>query len=64
MFYSGRLRPYLQTLDEAGKACQGETLKLNTETLKYARNKFYDTGPRFHILSSKTECFQPNPMFG
>jgi len=26
VLHSGRLRPYLQTLDEAGKACQGQTL--------------------------------------
>ncbi len=32
--YSGRLRRYPQTLDEAGKACQGQTLKLNAEILK------------------------------
>jgi hypothetical protein len=26
VFHPGRLLPYLQTLDKAGKACQGQTL--------------------------------------
>ncbi len=31
--------------DQAGKACQGQTLQLITETEYYGHYKFYDTGP-------------------
>ncbi len=37
--------PYLQTLDKAGKACKGRTLKLNTNTRKLRQKKFYEIGP-------------------
>ncbi len=49
MLYSGRLRPYPQTLDLAGKACQGQILI--QKLLNYGRKKFYKIGPR-----SKLKC--------
>jgi hypothetical protein len=44
VLHSGRLWPYLQTLDYPGKACQ---------RIKYGPKKFYGTGPfgQFFALS-------------
>jgi hypothetical protein len=39
---SGRLQPYTQTLEYAGKACQGQTLAYYEN---YDHKKFYSTGP-------------------
>jgi hypothetical protein len=41
----GRLLALLQTLDFAGKACQGQTLQLIMKILKLWTRKFYNTGP-------------------
>jgi len=35
------LQPYLQTLDIAGKACQGQALWI-IKFVNYGREKFYD----------------------
>ncbi len=49
MLHSGRLRPDPQTLDLAGKACQGQILL--QKFVIYDRKKFYKIGPR-----SKLKC--------
>jgi hypothetical protein len=36
---------YPQTLDYAGKACQGQTLKLIMKRITYGRKQFYNIGP-------------------
>jgi hypothetical protein len=46
-----RLQPYLQTLDQAGKVCQGQTLQLITKVRKLWTKKFYNIGPWLHYLS-------------
>ncbi len=45
MLYSFRLRPYLQTLDQARKVCQGQTLQLITKIRRLRIKKFYNIGP-------------------
>ncbi len=40
--HSFRLQPYLQTLDYARKACQGQTLYLITKICKLRTKKFYN----------------------
>jgi len=42
--HSARLWPYLQTIDQAGKACQGQMLIL---LRNYGRMKFWNIGPSF-----------------
>ncbi len=42
----GMLRPYPKILDQAGMACQGQTLQLIMKTVNYGGKKFYSTGPR------------------
>ncbi len=42
MLHSGT---YPQTLDYAGKACQGQTLKLIMKRITYGRKQFYNIGP-------------------
>ena len=46
MLHSGKLWPYLQTLDQAGKACQGQTHQLIKRIRKLRTKKFYNIGPR------------------
>ncbi len=50
MLYSFRLQPYLQTLDQARKVCQGQTLQLITKIRKLRIKKFYNIGPRLQNL--------------
>ncbi len=42
--------------NKAEKACQGQTLKLITETVNYGRNKFYETGPWSHQQMREYIC--------
>jgi len=37
--------PFLQTLDQAGKACQGQHSSLLQKLAIYDRKKFYNIGP-------------------
>jgi hypothetical protein len=41
----GKLRPYPQTLDSAGKACQGQTLQLITNISKLQKKCFITLVP-------------------
>ncbi len=51
MLHSGRLWPYSQTLDYAGKTSQGQThSSLLQKSVNYGRLKFYDTGPSTDLL--------------
>ncbi len=57
MPYSFWLPPYLQTLDQARKACQGQTLQLITKIRKLREKRFYNIGPRRStrkVIHSKT----------
>jgi hypothetical protein len=38
--------PYPQTLDQAGKDCQGQTLQLIIRSVSYGRKKFYNIDTR------------------
>ncbi len=51
VIYGFRNKLECLSLDQAGKACQGQTLQLIMETVNYGRNKFYDTGPWTDSLS-------------
>jgi len=42
----GFLRPYLQTIEQAGKVCQEPTLLLSMKMCKLWTKKFYGIGPR------------------
>jgi len=44
MLHSGELRPYSQTLDKAGKACQEQHSSLLRTFLHYAYKKLYNVG--------------------
>ncbi len=46
VLHSGRLQPYMQTLDEAGKAWKGQTLELITKFVNYGGKKCYNIRPR------------------
>ncbi len=50
--------PHSQTLDQAGKARQGQTLQLLRKSVYYGRKKFYSTRPRI----SKLYNLQPSPQ--
>jgi hypothetical protein len=43
-------RPHPQTLDEAGKACKGQTLKTITKNRIIRTKKFYKIGPVVNII--------------
>ncbi len=43
--FCNKLECFSLNTNKAGKACEGQTLQLITETVNYGRNKFYDTGP-------------------
>ncbi len=46
--HSGRLWPYPQSLDQAGKACQGQTpntIAYYEKFVNYGQKKFYNIGP-------------------
>ncbi len=45
MLHLSSIWPYLQTLDQAGKACQGQNIQLITHIDKVSRKKFYKLGP-------------------
>ncbi len=45
MLYLFRLHPYLQTLDQARKVCQGQALQLVTKIRRLRIKKFYNIGP-------------------
>jgi hypothetical protein len=45
LLYSGRLWPYLQTLDKAGKAYVGQTLLLIMKIQELLTEKVYNIGP-------------------
>ncbi len=45
MLHSGTLRHYLQILDKAAKACQGQQSSLLQKSVNYGRKKFYRIGP-------------------
>jgi hypothetical protein len=45
MLHSGELRPYSQTLDKAGKACQEQHSSLLRTFLYKAHKKFYNIVP-------------------
>ncbi len=50
VLHLNRLWPYLQALDWAGRACQGETLQFTMKFLKL-RNNFFNIGPRPEMLT-------------
>ncbi len=56
----GQAMPYLQILDQAGKACQGQTLQLITEIRKLRPKKFYNIGPSsvLSLLVPQTRLLQ------
>ncbi len=41
--------PCLQTLDQAGKACQGQKLQPNTKNVIYGRKRFCNIAPQTNI---------------
>ncbi len=59
MFHSGRLRPYLQTLDYAGKACQRQTLADYENLIITAVKSFIGLATRAYKINLFTAEINP-----
>jgi hypothetical protein len=54
---SGQPWPYSKTLDWIIVACQGQTLYLITNIVKYRRKKFCNSGPSLKTLVNMQQIF-------
>jgi hypothetical protein len=63
--HSGRLRPYPQTLDSAGKAARDKYSSLLTKSINYGQKKVYRTGPctTKTLHCNKLECLPLSVSF-
>ncbi len=63
MLHSVRLQPYLQTLDQAGKACQGQTLSYCENSPITAVKSFIVEAPGERNKGQKIENYSCNFNF-
>ncbi len=54
VLHSGRLQPYSQTLDQAGKACKDKHSSIVRPITNYGRKKFDNIGPCFWVKQRVT----------